>query len=170
MIQKLQLYILKYGVKHLKDINNKFAASCLEHALQKNPKDIEITSGFVIDEIKNEPIFKQTIKKFISKNQGKKSFYESENIKFNNGDLFNALHEVTLTVQGNRANNKWNLDITIIDSYDFTDLIKLQDYIKENQDISQSLKAVFGNNLALIATSCNVVHKYNITIKFNMKI
>ena len=68
MTQKLQLYILKYGAKHLKDINNIFAASCLEHALQKNPKDIEITSGFVIEEIKNEPIFKQTIKKFTKKN------------------------------------------------------------------------------------------------------
>ena len=169
MIQKLQLYIFRYAVQHLKEGENDFAAFCLEHSLKKNPKDIEITEKNVIKKIKNEPVFKQNIDNFLRKNRTKKSFSENNNIEFNDGDLFKSLHGATLYVSGKRQNDKWKLDITITDLYDFTELTKLQDYIKENQEYGESIEAAVGNNLALIATSCSVIHKYNITIKFNME-
>lgn len=169
MIQLLQLFVLKSGVLYLKSKKQNFAASCLDHSLQKKPKDIKITTGTVINEIKEEPIFKNTIKAFINENKKANSFYVSKNIEFNNGNLFNSLHGTTLVVNGNKENNKWNLEIEISDLYDFTEIIKVQEYINDEKGIS-NLPAAIGNNLALIATSCNVVHKYNITIQFNMQI
>ena len=169
MIQLLQLFILKCGVLYLKTKKQDFAASCLNHSLQKKSKDIEITKGTVINEIKEESIFKNTIDEFIKENGRKKSFYESKNIEFNNGDLFNSLHGTTLVVNGNKKNSEWNLEIKIHDLYDFTELIKVQEYTNDEKGIS-NLPAAIGNNLALIATSCNVVHEYNSDINFNMKI
>lgn len=170
MIQKLQFFILKGGAKYQKDKGNEFSASCLEHALKKNPSNMEITKGKIISKIKKEPIFKATINNYIKENKDKLEFYKSEIISFNNGDLFNSLHNATLIVNGKKEQSKWRLTITITDLYDFTELIKIQDYVRENQKIEQSLPAALGNNIALIATSCNVVHSYNITIKFNMEV
>ena len=48
----------KTGVLGLKIINWNFSASCLEHSLQTNPKDIEITKGEVIETIKKDINFK----------------------------------------------------------------------------------------------------------------
>ena len=170
MIQKLQLYILKYiGEIYLIANNYNFAIECLEHSFQKDPKDIKIADNTVVDKIKKETVFKENINKFINENKHKKTFYQEENIEFNDGNLFNALHGVTLMVSGVKENNKWKLDITITDPYDFTELTKLQDYMGKKHEINK-IPAAIGNNLALVASSCNVVHKYNITINFNMEV
>ena len=66
-----------------------------------------------------------------------KEICEEENIEFNDGDLFNALHGATLKVSGVKDNNKWKLDITITDPYDFTELTKLQDYMGKEHKINK---------------------------------
>lgn len=170
MRQKLQLFILKVlGESYLMLNHYDFAIECLENSFKTNPKDIKITNGKIINKIKKESIFKDTIDRFIKESGNQKLFSRSENINFEDGDLFNALHGTTINAYGKKLDDKWHLDIEITDVYDFTELTKVQDYIKEGKNPVQSFAAAFGNNVALIATSCNVVHKYNITIKFSME-
>ena len=166
MIQLLQLFILKIGIEYLKNNYWDFSAECLEHALLKNPKDIEIQSGKVINKIKKDSKFKSTVNNLI---KNKKAFNINENIEFNTRDLLRSLHGATLIANGKKKNNKWIIDITITDLYDFTELVKVQDYMKNITDVD-GFALSFGNNFAMVATSCNVVHKYNITIKFTMEI
>lgn len=170
MIQLLQLYILKTGVFGLKIINWNFSAYCLEHSLQKKPKDIEITKREVIEKIKKDTNFKAKIAEVINNNKNKQTFNIKDSVIFNTSDLYNSLHEVTLIIKGKKNKTKWNLDIIIHDKYDFTELIKIQDYMGEDKDNISKIFSATGNNLAMIATSCNVVHTYNITIKFSMDI
>jgi len=168
MRQKLQLFILKCGVFFLNHKKHEFAAKCLEHSLKKNSKDMYITNGKVIDEIKSTSIFKNTIDRIVRENYDNEIFHNEEIIEFGSGDLFHALHNATLITDGKKYNDKWIINVLIKDLYDFTELIKFQDYYSEEKGIT-GLPAAIGNNVALIATSCNVVHKYNITIKFSME-
>ena len=169
MIQLLQLFILKIGVYGLKAIKWDFASSCLEHSLEKNPKDIDVIEKEVIKEIKNDINFKNKINEIIKSSKSHKTFNIKDQIIFDNDDLIASLHEATIIIKGIKQNNKWYLDVTITDLYDFTELKKLQEYIKKTNTL-KNFALSFGNNFAMVATSCNVVHKYNITIKFTMEI
>lgn len=169
MRQKLQLFILKCGVFFLKLKKHNFAAECLEHSLKRNPKDMYITNGKVIDEIKSTSVFKNAIDRIVKKNSDKVSFYNEEIIKFESGDLFHALHNATLITDGKKYNDKWIINVSINDLYDFTELIKIQDYLSEEKGIS-GLPAAIGNNVALIGSNSNVVFKYNIRINFEIQV
>ena len=166
MIQKLQFFVLKCGIEYLKKNNWDFSAKCLEHSLLENPEDVEIKTGIVISKIKNDSKFKKTINNLI---KNKRKFSISDNIEFNTSDLLRSLHGATLIANGKKQHGKWIIDIKITDLYDFTDLVKVQKYMKNKTDID-GFALSFGNNFAMVATSCNVVHKYNITIKFTMEI
>ena len=64
-------------------------------------------------------------------------------------------------------NNKWNLDITLSDIYDFTDFKEISEYLGD--DKIKDFIGSTGNNIAMIATSCKVVNQYNVIIKFKIK-
>lgn len=169
MNQKLQLYVLKGGVLSLRIFNCDFAADCLEHSLEQNPKDIYITEGKVIQDIQEDNGFKKEINSIIEENKNKKSFETSKVITFADGDLMLALHDVTLQVRGEKQkDNKWNLEIKIIDLYDFTDLKELEEYVND-ENFLKGFTASTANNLAMIATSCKIVSTYNIEIKFTIE-
>ena len=92
---------------------------------------------------------------------------KKESLNFEHGDLFAALHSAYVDVIGNKnINNNWDLDITLSDKYDFTEFKIIREYFEEN-DI-MNFAATTGNNIAILSTSCNVVHTYNITIKFKI--
>lgn len=75
---------------------------------------------------------------------------------------------MTLNVVGEKqASNTWNLQIEIIDKYDFTDYKEINEIIGGDTSILESLGNI-ANNIAMISTSCNVIREYNINIKFNM--
>lgn len=83
--------------------------------------------------------------------------------------MFFSLHNSCISVLGNKQDNgKWHLDITLSDTYDFTDLQEIEKYIN-NDDFWKELFGSVGNNLAMISTSCNVVNEYKITIKFKIE-
>lgn len=79
------------------------------------------------------------------------------------------MHNSYIDVIGNKQeDNKWNLDITLSDDYDFTDFQELKEYISD-EDVIKAFVGSTGNNLAMIGTACKVVNKYNITIKFKIE-
>ena len=170
-LQWLQYYVLQGGVNGLKIAGKIHSAEFLEHALQENPQDLVITDGKIIDKIKEDGYFKAEIDKIIKK-YGNEAYFDTgektESFSFNNGDLFLAIHSAYIHVIGEKQkNNSWNLDITLSDLYDFTEFKTLKEYL-EAEDIIKFL-AIVGNNIAMLGTSCNVVHTYNVTIKFKIE-
>lgn len=81
--------------------------------------------------------------------------------------MFLTLNNTDINVKGKKQKGKWKLNITITDIYDFTDLKEIEDYY--NGSVI-SLLGSLANNAAMLSTSYNVVHKYNIKIKFDMEV
>ena len=51
--------------------------------------------------------------------------------RFESGDLLYALHDATMFVNAKKDNqNKWNFEIELNDTYDFTDFKNLEEYIQ----------------------------------------
>ncbi len=172
MTQMLQHYILKCAVLVLKLGNYDISSEFLNHSLQKKPSDIIITEGKVVEKIKENIYFKNKVNEIIKKYGNKEQFNtgkNNESLAFESGDLFLALHNSYINICGNKQNNgNWNLDIELSDIYDFTEFQEIEKYIN-NDDYAKVFFASFGNNLAMIGTSCKVVNKFAITIKFNIK-
>ena len=171
MTQKAQYGILQAGAVGLRIASCNFAADCLVHSLQEKPEDIIITKGDIIDEIIRNEAFKKEINKILKKYEKQEQFItgkEEESITFASVNLFFALHNTFIEVIGNKKiDGTWNLDITLDDEYDFTDLQEIEEYV-DNDEYFKSLAGAIGNNLAMIANSCNVVNTYHITIKFSI--
>lgn len=168
ILQLLQLFILKSAVIVLSETNREFSADCLNHSLERNPSDLNIMQGEVIKKIKKDKRFQEKIKKIISKNNNKNSFEYKGKFTFMSGDLMASIHECNLVINGKRIDSGWKLRIKIKDRYDFTELVKIQDYFNHTNDKYHNFMLAIGNNIALIASSCKVVNMYDITIEFEM--
>lgn len=171
MTQKAQYGILQAGAVGLRIASCNFAADCLVHSLQEKPEDIIIIKGDIIDEIIRNEAFKKEINKILKKYEKQEQFItgkEEESITFASVNLFFALHNTFIEVIGNKKiDETWDLDITLDDEYDFTDLQEIEKYV-DNDEYFKSFAGAIGNNLAMIANSCNVVNTYHITIKFSI--
>ncbi len=172
IIQLLQYYILKVGVLFLNRKGFNLAAKCLNNSLSKSPKDLTITDSKTVNEIRNDKNFKKCLKKIVEKYGNKSQFNTgeyNESLAFEDGDLFLALHNAYIKVSENKQeNNKWNLDITLFDEYDFTDFKEIGEYIEDDGFWKEFIGST-ANNLAMIGTACKVVNEYNITIKFKLE-
>lgn len=148
----------------------KCGADFLKHALNKQPEGKYITEGEIIDKIKNDVKFKNKIKEIIEEYGNKNIFdtLEKEHLNYANPDLFFALNNTNINVKGKKENNKWKLDITITDVYDFTDFKEIAEYY--NGDVLIALCGGALNNAAMLSDSFNVINKYNITIKFTLEV
>ena len=150
-LQLLQHYVLKGAALTLKTIGYKHSSRFLDHSLQKEPSDITITSGDIIEDIQKNEYFKKKINEIINKNMTKYSFdtgTKKESLNFEHGDLFAALHSAYVDIIGNKnVNNNWDLDITLSDKYDFTEFKTIREYFEEN-DI-MNFAATTGNNIAI---------------------
>lgn len=166
LIQVVQAFIWKIGAKLFSPIFQ-YGAEFLEHSLQEKPEDLYITEGKIIEEIKKDENFTKKIDKILKEYGNGSEFdtQENESINYKNLDLFLALNNTEINVKGNRENNKWKLDITITDIYDFTDLKEFNEYIDDN--IIKGFIGSFLNNSAMLSTAFNVINQYNITIKFS---
>jgi len=166
--QRSQYFIWKSLAMSFKTIGFTFSGKCLENSLKRNPKDIEIISGKVINDIKKDDNFKNKINKILKEHENEAKFNVKEIIRFGDGDLLLALHDATLNVIGERQiDDSWNLQIEITDKYDFTDYKEIQEIIGGNASLLERLGNI-ANNIAMISTSCNVIREYNIDIKFNL--
>lgn len=87
-------------------------------------------------------------------------------VSFGNGDLLLALHNFTLNLKANKKENgNWNLDIEIIDKYDFTDIKNLKDYVSSTDSVPMSIFSSTLNNFAAISSSYNVIKPFNFKLK-----
>ena len=174
-VQLLQYGILQSGVAYLLSQKCDFSAMLLEHSLKNNPEDLIITEYKYIDKIKRNKDFNLKINNIIE-NYGNKDEFDTgiQGLTFDNNeedetsfDLMGSIHDCSIQVIGKKKlNSSWDLEIIITDKYDFTELQKIKKYIAGGL---KNFALATGNNLAMFATSCKVVHEYNIIIKFTLQ-
>ena len=136
-----------------------------------------ITSDIIIDKIKADANFKKRIETIVEKYGKSKTFDTNKHnkeadkeyklLRYLNTDLKLALNNTTINVIGKKSNKKWNLDITILDVYDFTDYKELQEL--KDSDGFWDFAGNLANNAAMISTSCGLINQYNVTIKFSIE-
>ena len=168
LIQVVQLFIWKIGVRLSSNIFE-CGSEFLNHSLQENPEDLYITEGKIIEKIKEDNNFESKIDEIVNKYKMKSTFdtKNEESLNYIDKDLFLALNNTDIRVIGNKNNNKWDLDITITDTYDFTDFKEVREYLGENI-FTSSLGSLL-NNAAMLSTAYNVINEYGITIKFSIE-
>lgn len=138
----------------------------IEYALQEKPQDRIITEGYIIEEIKEDKKFKNKICELVNLNSNKNKFKEISGLDYQNTDLFMALNNTTIEVNGNKINNKWNLSITITDRYDFTDFKEIDEY--QGDDFIKKFCGSLANNLGMMSVASGVFKEYNVTIQFEI--
>ena len=141
--------------------NKKYFGGVIE-----NPQDKLIENGKIVEDIIKDENFKEKINVCILNNKSNKHFEITEGLNYVSNDLFLALNNTTINIVGNKENNKWKLDITITDRYDFTDFKEIDEYCDSN--ILKGLLGSTANNMAMISVASGVMHEYNVIIKFKI--
>ena len=91
-------------------------------------------------------------------------------IRFDKEDLNFALHDATMFVVANKnEENKWNFEIEINDTYDFTDFKDLKEYADEKEDKLRDIFSSTLNNLGVASSEYGVIQTFNLKIKFKTK-
>ena len=160
--------------------NMKLSAKLLSNSLSlfgKQPKDLNIDDEETIELILESKAFKKRINQLINKyGKEKEGFILDKNapsddviIRFDKKDLNFALHDATMFVEANKnKENKWNFEIEINDTYDFTDFKDLKEYA-DVEDVITDIFSTLLNNLGVISSEYGVLKKYNLKIKFKTK-
>jgi len=148
------------------------SADFLEHSLKNEPKDLLIADGDIVEEIKKDAQFKEKIKQIVGKyNKNTKAFIasgEDTDIHFDNSDLYFAIHSADMIVKGTNVDGKWNLEIELSDTYDYTDFKELEDYYRDTKSVPKSMFSSFIYNLAHFSTIFGVIKEYRVIIKFEI--
>lgn len=154
------------------------SAEFLQHSLKKNPEDLYITNGNIVETIEKDNNFKNIIKKIVKeKGKDKNSFefnskeYEKNeyNLAFNDKDLYFALHLVDLKISALKNGDKWNLDIKIHDTYDYSKAKNLIQYYNDTNNVLKSILSSTLYNLAAFSNYYKVMKIYEINIEFTIK-
>lgn len=153
----------------IKDL--KLSAYFLNISLENNGEYQEGGKDFIIDN--NEEVTKiffydDEFKKIINQ------YLTNDNVSINNritlpkGDLFYAINNATLIFNATKnENDTWNLNITIKDTYDFTDIKNLKQYVDSTDTVQKSLFSSTLNNFAAVSSSYGVIKYFNFLIKIN---
>ena len=161
--------------------NKKLSARLLTNSLVpfgKQPSDMIIEDDETIQTILDSEAFKDRIKKLLKKyGEGKEEFIVDENaptedilMSFEESDLLYALHDATMLVKANKdKEDKWNFEIEIIDTYDFTDFKSLKEYADSNKSKFTDILSTILNNFGVVSSEYGVIKTYNIKIKFETK-
>jgi len=130
----MQLTLLEIIVAGGRGFKFDLSADLLQHSLQKNPEDITIEDKDIINAILIDANFKSTINDMIDK-YGKNTKHfkieknEEDKFKFDDKDLYFAIHGVYVNMEATKNdNNKWNLDIVLQDTYDYTEFKDIWKY------------------------------------------
>lgn len=80
-----------------------------------------------------------------------------------------ALHDATMFVKANKdKENKWNFEIEIIDTYDFTDFKELKEYA-DGKSVITDIFSTLLNNFGVVSSEYGVINIYDVKIKFKTK-
>ncbi len=156
--------------------NMKLSARLLLNSLSafgKEPEDLIIDDEQTISQITESEEFKTKVKQLIEKyckdnNRFKANSLDNGdcNIEFNNKDLFLAIHgsPINIDIEKNE-NDTWNVNMEIIDTYDFTDFKNFKKYIKSNKSLPMSIFSTLLNNFAVVSSEYGVIKPYKVTIR-----
>ena len=152
------------------------SADFLQHSLEKEPEDLVITEGKVVQEILDDESFKKNINDIVNKygNECDKFVFNSLKddsfpMNFNDKDLYFSIHSAELYIEGKKINGKWNLEVKLHDRYDYS---KPKNLIKYYNDTSSIAKSIFSStlyNLANFSIKCGVMKEYDIDIKIHIE-
>ena len=161
--------------------NKPLSAKLLTNSLTlfgKEPSDLVIEDEKIKKTLLESPIFKKKLKQLIEKYGKEKNEFiideksprEDTLIRFDDADLLYALHDATLLVKAIKdENNKWNLEIEIKDTYDFTDFKDLREYADEEDGKLKDIISTTLNNLGVASSEYGVIKTYDVKIKFKTK-
>ena len=154
--------------------NFDIAADFLQHSLEENPENILITEGKVVDKINGDENFKKKIKEIVKKyGKSKKEFQIPdgiESIVFKDSDLYFAIHRARMVIDAKKkTKNKWDLEITLIDPYDFTEFKDINKYFKDTQSVPKSVFSSTIYNLAHFSVMFGIMKEYETQIKISLK-
>lgn len=148
-------------------------AEFLQHSLEKNPKDLFITKGNIIQEIMDDNYFKNNMNNIVKKyGENCEEFIFDSTInaefpmRFEDKDLYFVIHSSDLYVSGKKVNGKWNLDVILHDKYDYSQPKKIMQYYNDTSNIAKSLLSSTLYNFASFSVKNKVMKEYNIEIKF----
>lgn len=160
--------------------NKKLSAKLLTHSLMplgKIPNNMLIEDKETVQLILDSQSFKERIEKLIHKHgEGKKEFIVDNNaptedtlIRFENSDLLFALHDATMFVKANKdKEDKWNFEIEINDTYDFTDFKDLKEYA-DNEDVITDIFSTLLNNFGVVSSEYGVIKAFDLKIILKTK-
>jgi hypothetical protein len=160
--------------------NMKLSARLMTNSLSlfgQEPSDMLIEDNETIQTILDSKSFKDRINKLVKKyGKNKEEFVVDDSaptedilIRFDKNDLLFALHDATMFVKANKdKEGKWNFEIEIIDTYDFTDFKELKEYA-DAEDVMVDIFSTLLNNFGVISSEYGVLKTYNIKIKFETK-
>ena len=163
------------------EIGGKYAefpisADFLQHALEKEPKNLIITEGQIIQEILNDESFNININNIIKKYGKDFDEFIFDSLKddsfpmnFNDKDLYFAIHSAALYVKGKKVADKWILEIKIHDRYDYSEKKTPDKYYNDTSSVAKSLLSSTLYNLAHFSTKCGVMKEYDIDIQFSIE-
>lgn len=169
LIQTVQLFIWKICVALSSEIYIN-GSKYLNHSLQENPENVYITdqNDDLIKEIIDDDNFKNLINSLIKENNSNNSFESTTILNFKKTDLFLALNNTTTTITAIKEQSIWKLHIVITDTYDFTDLKELNEYIEDG--ILRGFIGSFLNNSAMASSAFNVINTYDIKVEFDYEV
>lgn len=149
------------------------SAELLEHSLTDKPKDLLITEGEIVEEIKNDSQFKTRLNEIVKEYGKNKLEFNTENgkklsLQFDNSDLYFSIHKADIKVIGKKENDKWNLEIELIDTYDYSEFKKIKEYIKDANSVPKSMFSSFIYNLAHISSMFGVIKEYKVIVRFTI--
>jgi hypothetical protein len=146
------------GTSYLNKKGYKIASALYKHAIWGNGKPLSKSiTNRIVTKLKKSKDINNKITSILKKIKGK-TVEKKLGIEFKTGDLYYALQHVTLYIKGKRKNNKWNLKITVKDTYDF-------DEIRTFEKISFGNAA---NDLGYAMQKIGMMKKYSIKVSYNI--
>lgn len=147
----------------------------LQHSLEKEPTDLLISKGKVVQAIAGDKNFKSNINNIIEEyGENCNEFIFDSNVddrfpmSFVENDLYFAIHDIELKVEGKKQNEKWILDVKLHDRYDYSEFKKIDKYYKDTKSVPKSIFSSTLYNLAWFSIKAQVMKEYNIDIVFKI--
>ena len=151
------------------------SADFLQHSLEKEPENLVITEGKVIKEITEDKYFQENINNIVKKygNDCNEFTFDSKKddsfpMNFNDKDLYFSIHSANLYIKGKKNTDKWNLEITLHDKYDYSQPKNLLKYYNDTSSIAKSLLSSTLYNFASLSVHNGVIKEYDIDIKISI--
>ena len=88
-----------------------------------------------------------------------------KDIRFEKDDLYYSIHKANIHVKGHRqSNGKWLVHATLIDKYDFTELMTLMDGGGWSTQVGLGTVA---NDMAVVSQKLRAINPYWVCVEFD---